>query len=73
MKIITFIIENWQLVLGVIALLYEIILRRIPTARDLSIINLIFKILTAIMPNNAKYGTGDKKRFTFFKKKTKKL
>lgn len=44
------------MVLGVIAAIIEVVLRLLPTDKDYSWLNLILRIINAIVPNKAKAG-----------------
>lgn len=48
--------SNWELSLTVFAALYELIVRKTPTAQDYSFINLFKKIIDALLSNRKKTG-----------------
>jgi len=50
--IINFIRENWLADLGIGLFLFELAVRLWPTEKNYSIIDLIFKILAVVIPNN---------------------
>lgn len=59
--IIQWIFDNWQsLILPFIMLVLEFLLRKIPTLKDYSIINLIVSLLDLMVKNNARTRQGEK-------------
>lgn len=50
-KLFYFLINNWEQGLGLAVILYELIMRLKPTEKNRSLIDLVFKIISAILPN----------------------
>jgi len=48
-----FITDNWDILSGVLALLYELCVRIFPTEKNRSIIDFVFKVITLIFPNKS--------------------
>lgn len=47
-------IENLEIILPVLVMIYEVIVRYVPTAKNWSVISKIFAFLNALMPNKTK-------------------
>lgn len=56
MEIIEFLKINWQLILGVLAGVYELVIRIKPTLKSKSIFNLLAFIFDSTIPNRASGG-----------------
>jgi hypothetical protein len=54
--LIQWIKENPAIVIAAVAFIWEVVFRRIPTAKDWSIINLIAKLIDSLIRNRKKTG-----------------
>lgn len=72
-EIFNWIVDNWETGLGIAAILYELIMRLAPTEKNKSLIDLIFKILNAVLPNVRKTKVTDSTKVVDFTEKDKPL